>query len=292
MANRPPTAKDLRTKELLEAAAVDLRGRGQDEWAGAIDHVLSPAGWPMLARLHNASGTSSPGDNLAIHMSVDFAAHVKDAIQRAALEDPDEDVDTVTDAVAKGFEAFLSGEFVLAKGAGALPPRSAKTNLNVRDKLGLRGAVQDRLRDPEVVRELGEATVSTLARAYLEFRYPMPVREDDGPVRPASLPRGAQRNPEVPREVRERIREALRDREETVEDIVNEGLQGFLDGTFEPIPARWSDAERERLVPCRMHPDNDLWARVTAAVKGKGMRASHVAVAYLMDELGIEAGSH
>jgi hypothetical protein len=285
VANRP-TSKDLRNKELLLKAAADLRERGKDDMAGAIDHVLSPSGWPMLGRLLSAEGSSTANENMSIYMSEVFAKHVKDAVQ----EDQDDDVATVTDAVNKGLRLFLAGQFTPDRRAATRRSTGeAKTVLNVRPDNELRAAAQDRLRTPELVELLGaEIAVPALVRDYLMRTYPLP---EDGARRPVSLPKGAQRNPEVPREVREQIRAVLAGREETVEDIVNEGLGKFLGGEFDPIPARWSSQERESLVVFRMHPDNDLWARATARVKGTGMRASHVAVAYLLDELGIEAGT-
>jgi hypothetical protein len=292
--------------------------------ADAVDAVLAPNGWWLLVPEETAEPepeaeeTEQPKRNLPFS----FPKHLRDKVNRSVKRDPllkhlPEKKRTLTLVVEKGFEEFLAGRF------RPLPPLPGKqvhpegvVNLNVRVKESLRKQAQE-----------AGAKPGNIATQYLMFRYKLGRYAPD--VR-EPLKRGALRLPEVPRWVRDEIRRGAQESGDWVNDLVNEGLQKFLDGTFEAFPRRWSEEDRQDMVPLSMNPNDDLyeqvqrvweqkqqeaesrWKTLSAEEQAKereqgmgkvsptvgwpyphgGVRPSQVAIDYLLDQFGIDAGEH
>ncbi|MFD7995550.1 hypothetical protein [Streptomyces mexicanus] len=261
------TARDLRSQ--LSTASDRLRSTSP-ELSQAIDNVLAPYGWVPLKNSDPAVA-GGKDTNLAMNMRADY----RDAIVAAVDADPL--VETVTEAVNEGFSQFLQGKFVLgARSAVRSGVPVARVNLNVRPSRLLQ----------EQVRAAG-ASPAKVAAEYLLAKYRIgPFAE--GATAPESLSAGRQRVPMVPRRVREEIRARAKELGCTVEDVVNEGFRKYLDGDLDLVEPVWSEQEAADMVQLKMYPDAGLYERVKAE---RGMRPLAVAIAYLLDEFGIEAGA-
>ena len=250
------------------AASAGSGGVDPAALAAAIDEVLAPAGWESL-RSTDPSRSGETASNMNFLTSQDL----RDEIEQAVKDDPE--VDSVTTAVNKGFRLFVAGLFTPKEGVRQGPSSGRTVAVNFRPNSVLRRQVQ----------ELG-GKPSRVAHHYLMFRYGL------GLYAPEVLPKGPQRNPYLPRVVRDAIRAAAAHSGDRVDAIVNEGFQKFLDGSFDPQPVEWPDGVAQDMVTLRMHPAEELFERVKAAcaehaVFNAKTGPNQIAVDYLMDQLGI-----
>lgn len=241
------------------------------ELAGALDRALAPGGWAFL---QHTDPVRAAGANAALAIDVLKTIHE----QIIAAVDADPEAPSVTAKVNEGFNRFLSGEFVPdAKRADTLAVKGQQRSmLNVSPLGELTRMVAERGWKP-----------ARVASHYLMSCYGL------GPYAPDAqkfLSRGQQRVPEVPRVVRDAIRaEATRTGWRT-DDVVNEGLQKFLDGEFEPQAPVWTSEAKADLVQMKLYPNDDLFERVTKLAKARGIRPLQVAIDYLLDEFEITDG--
>lgn len=236
--------------------------------AAAIDEVLAPAGWEVL----RSTDPSRSGET-ATNMNFLTSEDLRDEIEQAVKDD--QEVDSVTTAVNKGFRMFVAGLFTPKTGVRQGPSAGRTVAVNFRPNSVLRQQVQERGGKP-----------SRVAYHYLMFRYGL------GLYAPEVLPKGPQRNPYMPRVVRDAVRAAAKGSGDQVDAIVNEGFQKFLDGSFTPQPVEWPAEVAQDMVPLRMHPAEDLFNRVQAAcvehaVFNAKTGPNQIAVDYLLDQLGI-----
>lgn len=272
MARTPADRSASSIRATLTQASAKLSAVGSPGLAEAVDAVLAPGGWELL-RGTDPSRSEGTERNLAINIP----ETIRDQIRAAVNEDPE--MESVTAAVNHGFRLFLNGSFTPAGRQGrSVDGSGARVNLNVRPS----GQMRDQ------ITQAGHSAAA-VASHYLMFRYQL------GPYAGGArevLPKGAQRNPEVPRRIRDRIRELAAAAGDRVDDIVNEGFQKFLAGEFDPQPVVWSADDLADMVPLRMHPSDDLFERVKEAARKRpqgALRPAQVAIDYLLDQFSIEA---
>jgi hypothetical protein len=254
----------------LTAASARLREVDSPALAEAVDAVLAPNGWAQL-RTSDPSVSGGTERNLAMNMP----ESIRDQIVAAVEADPG--AASVTAKVNEGYVAYLAGRFTPRKRPAQRSAQGGgkRVNLNVRPSGALRQQVTD-----------AGASAAGIGTEYLMSQYKLGPYAQDAPAAP--LPRGAERIPEVPSAVRDRIREAAKAAGERVDDVVNEGFAKYLDGRFVPEAPVWSAQERADMVAMKIRPNDGLYEQVKAA---GGLRPLQVAVAYLLDEFGIEAGT-
>ncbi|MDX2998144.1 hypothetical protein PV382_23920 [Streptomyces scabiei] len=273
---RPVRSELTAASAKLRALPVPALAEGLDavKLADALDAVLAPGGWHVLEQTDPAlQEPEEPKRNMAFPV----LKSIRDQIMEAVEADPE--MKTVTAAVEHGFREFLASRFrPLAPEPGLPAVVEQRVNMNVRPRNSLR----------EQVAASGTAA-GRVAAEYLMFRYQLGRYASGAEAR---LPRGAQRLPEVPRRVRDEIRVQAKATGWRVDDVVNEGLGKFLDGSFEAVAPVWSEEDRRDMVPLSMHPNTDLYERVQGRRAETGLRASQVAIDYLLDQFGIEAGVH
>lgn len=271
MARTPADRSTHSIRDTLTQASAKLAAVGSPGLAEAVDAVLAPGGWELL-RGTDPSRTEGTERNLAINIP----ETIRDQIRAAVAADAE--MESVTAAVNHGYWLFLNGSFIPAGRQGrSVEGSGARVNLNVRPSGQMR----------EQIVAAGHSAAA-VASHYLMFRYGLGPYASDARK---SLPKGAQRNPEVPRRIRDQIRAAAAASGDLVDDIVNEGFQKFLDGDFDPQPVVWRPEDAADMVPLRMHPDDDLFERVKQAVKdrpGGVLRPAQLAIDYLLDQLGID----
>ena len=263
---RPPrgprpvaTSPDLRTN--LKAAATQLRQTKTPALAEAIDTVLAPGGWKAL-RNTDSVGT---GDNLSIRMIREFRDQVVAAARAAG--------DTVTAGVNEGFALFLAGEFTPRPPAkGPAVAEADKVNLNVRPNAALHGRVRESGLLPQHV-----------AAEYLMHKYQV---GSYAPGYRAPLAPGADRNPSIPRVVRDLIRDRAAAQGNKVNHDIDEGFTKFLAGEFVPTAPVWPAGVEK--APLKSRPNNDLFTQVKVAAREAGLRPMQVAIAYLLEKYDID----
>lgn len=257
-----PTNRDLRAQ--LAAASTRLREVDSPELATAVDRVLAPRGWVELRATDTAGVDQLPRLNMAIFLT----AVDRDRITAGAAAAET----SVTDVVDAGFRKVLAGEYQpqplprARKGAA-----KDKVNLNVTPTLSLRLEVE----------ELTGMLATNVAADYLMHRFkagPYAADYEGAPLAP-----GAERNPQVPRAIRQLIRDRAKASGRKVTDDVHEGYQKYLDGEFVPGDVVWAD--ESDLVNLRITPNDDLHAQVRE-LAGRGVLK--VAIAYLLDKYDID----
>ena len=238
----------------LVAAAERLREVDSPQLAEAVDTVLT------FSALQPYEARTEP--NLAIRLP----EASRDRIVAGAKRDRV----SVESIVNEGFQAFLDGKFT-----PPTPTRdrkgtaSKKVNLNVRPR-------------PELMERVAQSGVKPMhvAADYLQRKFKAGPYAEDAPVEAAGTTPGNVRVLQVPRTIREQIREAGGPQ---VGQDISEGFQRFLDDQFTPrFPAWPAD---EKLVPMKVYPNDDLYARVDGQVPRRAMR---VALAYLLTKYGID----
>lgn len=239
------------------------------ELADALEGLLLSYGWVSLKNTDPAV-MGGKDTNLPIKMREDYRA----AITAAVEADPE--TESVTEAVNEGLALFLAGRFVVPDRARA--PRGAvahpMVNLNVRPSLVLNQQVK-----------AAGGVPSKVAAEYLLFKYGIGPYAA-GPASATVLARGSQRNPALPRVVRDLIRAKAAESEERVDDIVNEGFTRYLDGEFVLEPVEWPAGWEDDKANLKMHPNDALFEQVKE--RGGPRAPMQVAFAYLLDQFGIE----
>lgn len=238
------------------------------ELADALEALLLPYGWVSLKNTDPAV-SGEMDTNMAIKMREDYRAAVTAAVEA------DPETESVTEAVNEGLALFLAGRFVLperVRTPGAVP--QTLVNLNVRPSKVLN----------QQVKAAGGVTPK-VAREYLLFKYGIGPYAA-GPASAAVLARGSQRNPALPRVVRDLIRAKAAESEERVDDIVNEGFTRYLDGAFVLEPVEWPAGWEDDKANLKMHPNDALFEQVKE--RGGPRAPMQVAFAYLLDQFGIE----
>lgn len=263
MAHRP-TAKDLKTKENLQAAATFLRAKGKPDWAESVDYMLSPAGWATLGRLRSEEGPSPEVPNLAIRMSASDVEAIKAAAREAG--------NTLTADVNEGLALFLDDlSSVRPPFSPQYSPAGVKVNLNVRPDVKLRQRVADTGVKPMHV-----------AANYLLWKY------SAGPYAPgyeAPQKPGSPRTLVMPAPVREELKKRLAESGDFRSKVVEEGFAKFLAKEFTPAVPVWPKAVTARAT-LKVYPRNDLFDEVKAVAKN--IAPSQVALAYLLEKYGID----
>ncbi|WP_331728963.1 hypothetical protein OG693_39110 (plasmid) [Streptomyces sp. NBC_01259] len=264
-----PTSPDLRTQ--LQAAAAHLHTGGEPapELAEYVRKVMLPGGWKEL----RDTDTAGSDNSLPIPVAERYRSEILTAAEQQKV--------TITSVVNEGFEKYLAGEFKprpRAKGAPQLRGRRTagekQVNLNVRPNAALHGQV----------RESGVLPVH-VALDYLMFRFNV------GPYAPGyvePLLSGADRNPSMPRVIRDQIRDKAAELGHIVHQDMNEGFQKYLAGEYAPVAPEWP--ESADMAPLKVRPNNDLFdqVKVAARTKSPGLRPIQIGLAYVMDKYGID----
>ncbi|AKZ60795.1 hypothetical protein SAM23877_p086 (plasmid) [Streptomyces ambofaciens ATCC 23877] len=278
-ADRSTTRPSLRDG-LAEVSAF-VAGTQRADLAAFVDAALAPGGWEQLRATDPSRVEGS--HNLAMNIP----ESIRDQIKAAAAADPA--ATTLTAKVNEGLAEYLAGRFKMPRWVDrrSVQPE-ARVNLNVMASKLLSTQATEKIRQETHDRRASSARV---AAEYLMFTYKLGRYAPGARV---ALPQGAERNPEVPRRVRDLIRELSAASGERVHDIVNEGFQKFLDGEFDPQPVVWSAEDAADMVPMRMRPNDALHDRVKEACKGHPVLNAKtgpnvLAIDYLLDQLGIEA---
>lgn len=281
MARTPADRSASSLRDQLAEVSAFVSEAGRADLTSAVDQALAPGGWEKLRATDPSRVEGS--HNLAINIPIS----VRDQIREAAKKDPG--TTTLTAKVNQGLGEYLAGRFQVPKRVNTRAMQAEKrVNLNVTASRALTGPATEKIR-----REAGErwASAARVAAEYLMFSYQL------GPYAPGFrqeiLPRGAERRLMVPREVRDGISDGARGSGDRITDVVNEGFQKFLDGSFDPEPPVWPGLDAAEFVPLKTNPDDALFERVKATVKerpGGLVRPSQVAIAYLLEEYGLAAG--
>ncbi|MFE0206967.1 hypothetical protein [Streptomyces sp. NPDC058985] len=133
--------EDKKRVDQLTAAAQHLRETGKDEWAGAVDFVMTPEGRLFVNRLRvdrlrTAEAAGEFGQNLAIMMPLRVREEIKAGVAAAKV--------TASAEAGKALEAFVAGDFVPERPQRAARGTAEKTgNLNVRVDPELRQRAED-----------------------------------------------------------------------------------------------------------------------------------------------------
>lgn len=266
-------------REQLAEAPAYLMPEAPDYIGEAIRAVLAPGGWEQL------KGTDpilEGSKNLALNIPVSLRDQIK------AAHAADESKMSLTAKVNEGFVAYLEGRFEpLPRPVRRAATQEARVNLNVTASAVLQRQVKDLVQQTVDDTRKGAAWVAV---EWLMFQYGLGVYASPG--RPV-LAKGAQRNFQMPSRIRDMIRELSAASGDRVDDIINEGYQVFLDGSFDPQPVTWPEADRDDMGWLKVHPNDELFERVQQACKGRpGLGAlygpSRVAIDYVLDQLGID----
>lgn len=281
------TAPSLR-EQLAEAPAY-LKASAPAHIAEAIGAVLAPGGWEHL----RATDTSL--DEGKKNLALNIPTSLRDEIRAAHAADASKM--SLTARVNEGFTAYLEGRFEPVRRAGHVylegrfDPESGKTeprvNMNVTASALLQRQVKEKVQRSQPDKRKGPAWVAV---EWLMSEYGLGAYAEG--ARPV-LAKGTQRNFQVPARIRDLIRKLSAASGDRVDDIINEGWQAFLDGSFVPQPVTWLEADRAEMGWLAVHPNDELFERVQAACKGRaGLTAlygpSRVAIDYLLDQLGID----
>ncbi|MFD9249539.1 hypothetical protein [Streptomyces bottropensis] len=269
MARTPDTfGPSLRTR--LAQASAKLTEAQAPALAAAVDEILAPGGWETLR--HTDPARSEQMDR---NLAMNIPKVVRDEIVKAVEADPE--AASVTAVGNKGLVEYLAGRFQMPERSGTHGYGGERVNLNWRPMQSLRSQVEER-----------GVSVARVAVEYLMSRYEIGPYAQGARV---SLPRGADRIPSLPRVVRDAIRKAAGVQgDDRVDDVVNEGLQKFLDGDFVPLAPVWSQEAREDMAPFKIRPNDGLYEKAGVKAKALGLRASQVAIDYLLEEYGITEG--
>lgn len=259
MATRPTLRAEL-------AAAADRLRPAAPDLAAAVDTVIAPNGWAAL-RATDVTADEGMGPSMSILIGKALKEEIEAKAKAAG--------NVLNHDVNEGFARFLAGSFT-PRPQGKARPGAGQENvtLSVRPKKSLRDQVKARGEKP-----------STLAKEYLMHKYEVGhyAPGHDGEQRP----RGATRNPQMPRDLRDRVRAAQQTAENTVTDDVEEGLAAYLDGTFAPVAPVWSQEQLGDMVSIKMNPNDDLFEQATEKGKADRLRPAQVALAYLLHKYGI-----
>lgn len=288
MARIPADRARSTAREQLAEVPAWLRPEAPAYLAEAVSAVLAPGGWEQLKATDPSRDEGSK--NLPISLPVSLRDDIKaarKAEEEAALK-AGRKVVSLTAKVNEGFAAYLDGRFTpLARPARKTAQPEARANLNVTASALLQRQVKEKVQRTVSDPRRGAAWVAT---EWLMHSYGLgPYAHGARPV----LPKGSQRNFQVPSRVRELIRELSAASGDAADDIINEGYQAFLDGAFDPQPVVWAEADQADMGLLKVRPNNELFERVQAACKGRpGLGAlygpSRVAIDYLLDQLGID----
>jgi len=266
VATRRPT---LRAE--LAAAADRLRAVDSPDLAAAVDTVLAPNGW---AALRATDTTADEGMGPSMSILIDKA--LKEEIEARAKSVGN----VLNHDVNEGLARYLAGSFTpRPQGKARWGTGSENVTLSVRPKKSLRDQVKARGEKP-----------STLAKEYLLFKYEV-GHYAPGHAGEEQRPRGAVRNPQMPRDLRDRVRAAQQAAGNTVTDDVEEGLAAYLDGTFTPEAPVWTAEQLGDMVNIKMNPNDDLYEQATTKGKDAKLRPAQVALAYLLHKYGIGPAS-
>lgn len=287
MARTPADRSAPTLRQHLAQASARLAAVESPELARYIDEVLAPGGWEKL-RATDPSRTEG-----SVNLAINIPESLRDQIWEAAKADPAGT--TLTAKVNEGLGEYLAGRFTMPEWVDQRSVQPEKrVNLNVSASRLLTVQASEKVREESGDRR---ASAARVAAEYLMSVYRLGRYAEDYKQRPV-LARGAQRNPEVPRRIRDQIRELAAASGDRVDDVVNEGLQKFLDGSFDPEPVVWRAEDMADMTPLRMHPNDDLFEQVKQACKAHAVLNAKtgprtVAVAYLLEEFGLtgEAGT-
>ncbi|MFF4338058.1 hypothetical protein [[Kitasatospora] papulosa] len=262
-----PTSPDLRTQ--LQAAATRLRAGGEPapDLAEYVRKVLLPGGWKEL----RATDKESSEPNLTIRI----ARQYRDAVVAAAADQ----VVTLTSVVNEGYKKFLAGEFKTrdrekVRGQERRPTGEQKVNLNVTPNAALLAQVRD-----------SGVLPMHVAGDYLMHYFKV------GPYAPGytePLPSGSDRNPTMPRALRDKIRDRAAELGHPVHQDMNEGFQKYLAGEFTPAVPEWP--KNAEMAILKVRPNNDLFDQVKVAARSKSpeLRPIQIGLAYVMEKYGID----
>ncbi|THA29159.1 hypothetical protein E6R18_24930 [Streptomyces sp. A1277] len=252
-----PTNRDLRAQ--LAAASTRLREVDSPDLADAVDEVLTPRGWAALRATE-----SIRANNLSIFLTAIDRDRITSGAKSART--------TISDAVNAGFRKVIAGEYTPQQPETARKGTAKnKVNLNVTPSLALRERVEAKT----------GMLAAHVAADYLMHEFKAGRYADD--YEGAPLAPGAERNPQVPRAIRQLIRDRAKAAGRKVSDDVNEGYRKYLAGEFVPGDVVWVD--ESDLVNLRITPNDDLHAQVREAT-GRGVLK--VAIAYLLAKYGID----
>lgn len=144
--------EDKKRVDQLTAAAKHLRTEGKDEWASAVEFVLTPEAGTFVnrlrvQRLRQEAAEGKFGQNLAIYTPAAVRDEVKERLAKAQRENPDKSPGqkiTASSEAKKALEAFLAREFVPEQPQRAVHGSGEKrVNLNVRVDPELRQRAED-----------------------------------------------------------------------------------------------------------------------------------------------------
>lgn len=289
MARTPADRSAPTLRQYLAQASARLTAVDSPELAAYVDEVLAPGGWEQLRATDPSRRSAEGKPNLAISLPKSIRDQIWEAFEASSGGVP------LTSVANEGLREYLAGRFTMPEWVDqrSVQPEE-RVNLNVRAPRELITQATEKIR-----RETGDnrASAARVAAEYLMFVFNV-GRYAPGHRQRPMLARGAQRNPEMPRRVRDEIRRLAAASGDWVDDVVNEGFQKFLDGSFDPAPVVWRPEDMADMVVLKMHPNDGLFNQVKEACKTHPVLNAKtgprtVAVAYLLEEFGLtgEAGT-